>query len=526
MSKENNKIKFVEILKELAWLSHLADESPFKVKAYEKAAQEILLTDASLEDIANSKVKIKGIGSGIIRILNEYLSNKKIIELEEVQKKIPEGLTELIKIPGLGIKRARLLIEKLNIHSIAALEYACYENRLKTIPSFGEKLQSKILKSIQELKQNDIKIRLDQALVVFEEIKLKILELDKNSVFNKLGDILKLSPIVESIEFEVKTKLKEEEIKKIIPNNLGVPIIFYKKDKLSDEDELKQKLAEKYNIKEDKKFKNFEFSWFEPEWILKRKPTKTTFRLSHNLKVRGIFHIHTHFSDGANSLEEMVLEAQKLGFEYIGISDHSQSAFYANGLKLEQIKAQRKLIQDLQKKVSIKIFHGIESDILEDGSLDYPDDILKDFDFVIASIHSRFKMNYEQINKRIQKALENPWTSFWGHPTGRLLLARQGYEVDWDLQFNAIKKNNVILELNSNPHRLDVDWTLGEKIFNEKVFISINPDAHDISGLNDVNYGQMMAEKMMIEKEQIFNFKKVNDIEKFFYEKKQKALRS
>jgi DNA polymerase (family 10) len=232
--------------------------------------------------------------------------------------------------------------------------------------------------------------------------------------------------------------------------------------------------------------------------------------------LRGVFHNHTTRSDGSATLSEMVLEAENLGFDYIGISDHSQSAFYAQGLMPTVLLEQEKEIRTLQEKhPKIRIFWGIESDILADGSLDYEESILKRFDFVIASVHSRFQMDRTTMTQRIVEAIRNPYTRFLGHPTGRLLLGRKGYEVDMEKVIEEASKNQVAIELNSNPARLDFDWRLGKEMRKYNAFTSINPDAHETEGLKDTRFGIAMARKAMIPVDRVVNSRSTQEVEKW-----------
>jgi len=233
--------------------------------------------------------------------------------------------------------------------------------------------------------------------------------------------------------------------------------------------------------------------------------------------IQGTFHVHTDFSDGVDSLEKMVEAAQKLGFSYLGISDHSKTAYYAGGLKYDTILKQWEIIDRInENNTAFHIFKGIESDILPDGSLDYDDSILQGFDFVIASIHSSFTMKKDDMEKRILKAMENPYTTILGHPTGRLLLSRDGYQIDMMNIIDGAARNRVILELNASPYRLDIDWRYLRYAKEKGVVISINPDAHAVTGLGDVFYGVNIARKGWQESKDVLNTKDVNDIKEIF----------
>ena len=212
--------------------------------------------------------------------------------------------------------------------------------------------------------------------------------------------------------------------------------------------------------------------------------------------IKGVIHSHTTYSDGLNSLREMAEYARDQGFQYIGITDHSKAAFYANGLKEDRVLQQMAEIDELNKELApFRIFKGIESDILNDGSLDYEEDILKQFDFIIASVHSNLKMDEEKANARLIKAIENPYTTILGHPTGRLLLSREGYPIDHMKIIDACAANHVVIELNANPYRLDLDWSWIPYALEKGVMISVNPDAHSIGGIHDIHYGVLAARK-------------------------------
>jgi DNA polymerase (family X) len=222
--------------------------------------------------------------------------------------------------------------------------------------------------------------------------------------------------------------------------------------------------------------------------------------------LRGVLHVHTTWSDGLHSLEQMCTRARDLGYAYIGITDHSKSAFYANGLQPNRVLEQWDAIDLLNEKLApFKILKGIESDILNDGSLDYEDSLLSRFDFIIASVHSNLKMGIEKATERVVRAIEQPYTTILGHPTGRLLLSREGYPLDWDAVFDACKRCNVAIELNAHPYRLDIDYTLIPRATALGIPISINPDAHSLDGLEHVRYGLQTARKGGLTAAQCFN---------------------
>ncbi|HNM27724.1 MAG TPA: PHP domain-containing protein, partial [Saprospiraceae bacterium] len=229
-------------------------------------------------------------------------------------------------------------------------------------------------------------------------------------------------------------------------------------------------------------------------------------------ELRGILHVHTTWSDGLHSLRDMAEYVRSLGFDYIGITDHSQSAFYANGLKPDRVLQQMDEIDALNAELApFRIFKGIESDILNDGELDYEPDLLARFDFVIASVHSNLKMSREKATARVLRAIENPHTSILGHPTGRLLLSREGYPLDWEAIFDACARHKVVIELNANPYRLDLDWTLIPEATRRGIPVSINPDAHSKDGVHDTRYGVFAARKGGLTAAQCLNTKSLDD---------------
>ena len=254
----------------------------------------------------------------------------------------------------------------------------------------------------------------------------------------------------------------------------------------------------------------------EIEWVLKKKFPE----LVEEKDLRGIFHVHSNQSDGTAPLEAMIAEAEKMRFEYVGISEHSQSARYAGGLEPERVKKQWKQIETLQKRFKIRIFRGIESDILPDGKLDYPESILAGFDFVIGSIHSRFRMPEAEMTRRIQRAMRSKYLTFVGHPTGRLLLAREGYAVNMPELLSTAREEGVVMELNANPHRLDLDWRVLRDARKKGVLLSINPDAHSLEGLHDIAYGVGIARKGWLEKKDVVNTLPLPEMEKFLKQRK------
>jgi DNA polymerase (family 10) len=274
-------------------------------------------------------------------------------------------------------------------------------------------------------------------------------------------------------------------------------------------------------------YEQFHLPYLEPEFreglheIEKAVSKKLPAKLITTEHLKGILHNHSTYSDGKNTLEEMAIACRDKGYQYLGISDHSKTAVYAGGLSIERVIAQQEEIAILNTKLApFRIFSGIESDILADGSLDYPDEILSRFDFIVASVHSGLRMDSEKATARLLKAIRNPYTTILGHPTGRLLLAREGYPINYEEILKACAEENVVVELNAHPYRLDLDWRWIDYAVQLGLKISINPDAHSIEGYGDMYYGVAVARKGFLSVEDTFNALSLEEITEWFKKKK------
>lgn len=542
----------VDLLHEMQNLMELKGENPFKIRAFEKAAKVIedLGEDEDWAKRAREQTltDLPGIGKGISQVLTEFLIEGKTTAKDELEASLPEGLRELTQVPGLGPKKALLLIEQLEIKTLGELEYACKENRLVKLPGFGEKTQAKILEGLHFLSQTRGQLRISDALSIAEKLlpilkrSIKSLRIEETGELRRRCEtIAKLEFLVELPKGETPEKLKTKLFKAItqesLDQKLGLEVEFYFSTPELFAYDLARTTATVEHWKalsspkpkafktEQDFYQSLELEWISPEMRetgdeVKLARKKEIEKLLPWDGVKGIFHNHTTRSDGSASLEEMVVAAKKRGYEYIGISDHSQSAFYAQGLKEAALAEQEKEIKDVQKKhPDIKIFWGVESDILQDGSLDYSEKWLKKFDFVVASIHSRFKMDKKSMTDRILKAIENPYTTMIGHLTGRLLLGRPGYELDFDAIVSTAAKNNVAIEINAHPARLDIDWRHGPLLKKYGCQVCINPDAHEVSGLDDVKYGVVVARKALLPTNLVLNSRSTAEIESWLRQK-------
>ncbi|MBI2605314.1 MAG: PHP domain-containing protein [Deltaproteobacteria bacterium] len=551
MATKPDRKKLIQMLQDMAQLMKILGENDFKIRAFEKGAGALEASEAGLDDIARGKIKVAGIGDGLKSAIREFLEDGDIKAHAELSAKVPAGVIALLEIPGLGPKKAMMLHEELGVATIGELEYACRENRLISIKGFGPAMQEKVLKSIEQWKQSQGKLLLDAALELYARIEKKLHGEFKGAAVRAVGQLGRYREIIEHLEVVVSGKVSVAAAKEALAGFLddsaerdehglhaitgvfkdGVRLTLWISPQEPDANLLLWLMADEIlrpRLASDAAaFHSWEFTWLESEWTgRKRNPSADAYRVGRDGGVRGIFHNHTNFSDGRNTLEQMVRAAEKLGFEYIGISDHSQSAFYAHGLKPDRIREQRKLIGELQKGVSIRIFHGVESDILADGALDYDRDVLESFDFIVGSVHSRFKLDEKEMTARLVRALSHPAVTIWGHPTGRLVLGRAGYALDWDACLAAAAKNGVAVELNAHPQRLDVDWRMGAELERREVSICINPDAHSVEGLSDTRIGERIAEKSMIPRHLILNRRGVSEMEKYLWQRKKRLKAS
>jgi DNA polymerase (family 10) len=559
MVAKPDRSQLVQLLHEIALYLDLLGENPFKVRAHENASRIIETFEGDLEKkvASGSLDELKGIGPALKEKIEEFFKTGKITEHENLQKKIPEGLLSLLRIPGLGPKKVRIIHDQLKISSIGELEYACRENRLVNLPGFGEKTQLKIIKNIEFLKKYQDSFLYSDAVL---EAQILVAGLKKVKGVKRIevaGSLRRKKEIVRDIDILVSASDADAVTKKFLSHPSIESITGSGDTKTSVV--LKTGMACDLRVVTDEEFpfallyftgskehnltlrglaKDLGYKLNEYGLFKNEKPTTCSSEedifiklglrfippelrenngeveaaranslptLVERNELKGIFHCHTTESDGINSLEEMVHAAQELGFEYIGISDHSASAGYANGLKKDRVLNQFKQIEALQKKFKIKIFKGVESDILNDGRLDYEDALLKKFDFVIGSVHGSFTQSEDEMTARVLKAIKNPYLDFLGHPTGRLLLAREPFALNMHTVIDAAAKYNVVIELNASPQRLDVDWRYGKYIKDKKVKVSINPDAHSVAGLEDVEFGIGIARKSWFSAENVIN---------------------
>lgn len=518
-------------------LMELHQENPFKIKAYTNAAYKLSKLRYDFEGKSQTDIQsIEGIGKGIAEKIVELMTSGTTKELSDLLERTPPGVIQMLGVKGLGPKKVRQLWLELTLESVGELLYACNENRLVTLKGFGEKTQAQVQQNIEFKLLNANKFH----YATIEKPVLNLingLNTQKNIRAAVAGEVARKNEIIENVEILIDGPVPPGTgaFEKLVP--LPVKYITSAPDEFhynlvintSTPEHLEKggfSSLQKKNYKSaNEVYEALGMQYIEPELreglneieLAKKNNIPALIELS---DLKGILHNHSTYSDGIHTLKEMADYCRELGYEYFGICDHSKSAFYAQGLSIEKVLAQQEEIDKLNKTYSgFKIMKGIESDILSDGALDYPEEILATFDFIVASIHSNLKMDEKKATARIITAVENPYTTILGHPSGRLLLARKGYPLDYKKVIDACSANKVSIELNANPYRLDIDWRWIPYCLEKGVMISINPDAHHKEGLHDMYYGVCAARKGMLDKANCLNALSPESLAKKFLKK-------
>lgn len=560
----------LQVLEEIGMLLEIKGENPFKSRVYYNAAKTLSGIDNLDEIIKQKKLKeLKGIGEAIAGKIEEYVTTGKMAYFEELTHDIPESLFEMVQIPNLGPKKIKVLYDDLGITNVGELEYACRENRLVGLPGFGEKTQGKILRGIEFVKRHKGEYLVGDVYPVAYGIREKLQAIVKDGTVEVCGSVRRRKEIVRDIDIlvgggdsnhvtsfftslpEVDEIIASGETKTSCRLKSGIETDL----RIVGKEEFPYALmyftgSKEHNVRlrgiaKRKEYKLNEYGLFKGEGLVKLKDEEAIYRmlglayvppelredtgeieaaerngLPHLVEmtdIKGTFHVHTEASDGIDTIEKIVEFAKSMGFTYVGISDHSKSAYYAGGLKVDDLRRQWEIIDAVNaREGNFRVFKGIESDILPDGNLDYDEDILKRFDFVIGSIHSNFNLRQSEQEARIIRAMENPYMTMLGHPTGRLLLSRDGYAVDMKTIIDTAARTGTIIELNASPYRFDIDWRHMKYTRERGVMISINPDAHMAAGLAEVLYGVGIARKGWQEKKDVLNTRTAAEIDDIF----------
>ncbi len=525
--------------------------------------------------------EVEGIGKSIADVISDLIKEGNSKTYADLRKGFPDGVLQMLRIQGLGPKKVKILFEKLKIKSVEELEKAARENKLADTPGFGEKTEQNILKGIEALRRRNDKSLYSKAsraahsifdLLVKEtgvqrgEIagslrrkKEVIGDIDlilsaKPAFHQKLMDTFVHHPDVQTILANGETKssvvLKSGiscDLRIVSDEEFPFALNYFSGSKehnvemrsrarkygwslneygfsTLDATETRGKAKRLVKCKDEKDiYEALDLDYVPPE--LRENMGEIEAAEKHALPalvdwadLKGTFHVHTTYSDGVNTLEQMADGAKNLGWKYLGIADHSKVAVYAEGLTEERVREQHKEIDALNKRMKgFRIFKGTECDILANGDLDWSDAMLSSFEFVVASVHGSFNMSEKDMTKRIIKALKNKHVTMLGHPTGRLLLERDGYQVDMIQVINAASDYGKVIEINAHPMRLDLDWRLCKYAKEKKVMISINPDAHNVESLGDVAFGVGVARKGWLEKQEVLNARNLNGIIEYLH---------
>ncbi len=554
------------------------DKIPFKPQAYEKAAIAIEALDKNIETVyeaggLKALEEIPGVGKSIAEKIEEYLKTGHVEYYEKFRKKMPIDLEEIIKVEGVGVRKAKILYEKLGIKNLAELEKAAKEGKIRNILSFGEKSEKNILEGIAFVKRSAGRFLLGEILPQMKEIYQKLKSLKEVEKIDAVGSIRRIKETIGDMDFLVISKNPEPimdffvslpgvvkiwskgktkssvrmqsgydmDIRVVPKRSYGAAMQYFTGSKEHNiilrriAIEKKMKLNE-YGLfrgakmihgdSEEDIYKALGLQWIPPEMRedqgeIEAAQKKHLPKLINYNDIRGDLHCHSSWARAANSIPEIADAAQQMGYEYIGISDHTKFLRIEAGLNETQLLQQRKEIEKLNntfhaKNSAFRILQGCETNILADGSLDIKDEILSELDYVIAGVHSQLKMPREQMTARIIRAMENPNVDIISHPTGRLLQKRDEYQIDFDKILKAAKSNGIILEINSYPDRLDLKDTNIRKAKNAGVKMIINTDSHSINTLPFIEYGISQARRGWAEKKDIINTLILEKLMEFF----------
>lgn len=551
------KKDIVKMLETIAIYMEIKGENPFKVSAYRKASQSLETDERTLNEIEDV-TSLKGIGKGVGDVINEYIDNGTQSYLDELKQEIPEGLIPLLKIPGLGSKKIAKLYKELDIKNKEDLIKACENNQVSELPGFAKKTEQKLLEEAKVLGQRPEKYSINTMIKAHEVINQFLDNIEEINQYQVAGSFRRIKEMSKDLDYIISTEeptkvqqalLEFPDIKEQIAvgqtkvsldlqiedDVIGVdfrliqPEAFYhtlqhftgSKDhniKIRQLAKQKNEKVSEYGIEEangniityqsEKEiYDHFNVSYIPPtmreDGIEFDKDIQDIIQLE---DINGDIHMHTTYSDGAFKLEEMIEAAIERQYQFICITDHSRSLAVANGLSIERLLEQNEKIKKLNESYKeIDIYSGTEMDIKPDGSLDYPDDVLKELDYVIAAIHQSFNQSEEEIMNRLRTACENQYVRHIAHPTGRIIGRREGYRPNIDELIKMARETNTVLELNANPQRLDLNADVLKN--NPDLMITINTDAHHIDHFDFMKYGVGTAQKGWVKKSQVINAK-------------------
>jgi DNA polymerase (family 10) len=562
-----DKKAVAQVLEQIAAFLELKSENPFRIRAFRTASRAITGFPGdlrqSLED--GSLASAKGVGPATLQIVRELVGTGRASMLEELREQIPAGLVEMLEISGLGVAKIRQIHEVLGIDSLPELEAAAHDGRLAKLPRFGPRTSENILKAIAFLRQATAFRLSHHAADEAEGLRTALERLPGVTSAIIGGDVRRRSEVVKDLVIVLITESSPAELFRRLSQLPGV-------HEFAGQDErrltlrfaggasaqivattpvnagavLVQATGSEGHLRELAAYaadKGFAFNgaalWRGSQFVAT--PDEETFyqalglrfippelregrgevsaaghgelpRLVERSDVRGFLHCHTSYSDGSNTVEELAVACRAAGFDYLGVTDHSQAAAYAGGLQPDDLARQAEEIDEVNARLEgFRVLKGVEADILQDGRVDYDERVLERLDFVIASVHSRFNMGERDMTARMLAAMDNPYLTIIGHPTGRLLLSRDPYPIDLDAVMEKAAATGVALEINADPHRLDLDWRVLRQAKESGVAISIGADAHSVAGIGYVEYGVGMARKGWLGRDDILNARPVGD---------------
>lgn len=554
-------------IERIAAYLELKGENQFRVRAFKNAAKTVegFPTELPAAIADGTLAQAKGIGPAILQVITELVETGRAGMFDELREEVPPGLLEMLEISGMGVAKIRQVQETLGIETLADLEEAAHDGRLAALPRFGARTAENILKGIHFLRQSsqwrlahharaeadgiaEALAALPHVLaahpagavrrrseVVRELVVVAVADVAPEEVFRALGGIAGVTEVAGDDERRATLRFGSGAPVQVIvtpPQNLGAVLVQATGSEQHLEHLTAHAASKGFNLAgaalwegnrfvptpdEETLYRALDLPWIPPELresgdeIGRPVPTLLSAEA-----LKGFLHCHTVYSDGTNTVEQLALGCKAAGYQWAGITDHSRAAAYAGGMQPDDLRRQWAEIDAFNAtKPGIRVLKGIESDILQDGALDYPDDILAGFDFIIASVHSRFNLSEADMTARFLRAIENPYLSIIGHPTGRLLLSREAYAIDLDKIFEAAGKAGMAIEINADPHRLDLDWRVLQRARQAGVMISIGSDAHNLAGLANVDYGVGIARKGGLGPDDILNCLSADDFVKF-----------
>lgn len=554
----------IALLEEIALLLELSGENAFKSRAYTSAARKIEGLEETVEQLVEEDRlrDIQGIGDALEQKITEFVTTGALGYHEDLKAKFPRTLFDLFKIPGLGPKRIKQVYDEFGIDSLDALEKACEDGRLKELKGFGPKMLEKLQKGITFAREHSGQHHFDKAYAEARRL-VNILSEEESVVrIDVAGSLRRCKEVVKDVDIICSSDDPEAVMKRFVEDEYVSEVVGHGDTKSSvvlqsgigadlrvvsdaqfpyalahftgskEHNVVMRQRAKEHGLKlneyglfdedenntpcttEEDIHQALDLPYIPPELREDRGEFKldSTPELIELDDIQGVIHCHSTYSDGQNTMLEMAQAAKELGYSYLTITDHSQSAAYAGGLQPDRVVKQQNEIEKLNEKLKgFRLITGIESDIKGDGSLDYEEDVLKSFEVIVASVHSNLDMDADEATKRVVTAVENPYTRILGHPTGRLLLTRKGYELDYEKVFDACVANGVAIEINANCKRLDLDWRYVRKARDKGIKLCISPDAHATGAIDYVRYGIGIARKGWLTKDDVLNCLSADD---------------